>query len=345
MNSPSRSCAVYLGSFPPPYGGATKKNDALFRELKKYGVVKKIDFSLIKRKSIRETARYLMALVSRDATFVVGVSGAKTRRLLTMFLSYVNPKAMERSLLIVMGGVASKQIAKDVAYRKAASKYRKIFVETRGMLSELEAAGLDNVEIYPNARKRITAPQRESYIGGNRLRCVFFAQVSYEKGFDVALDAVEKLADEGLDVICDFYGKIPEDQTAWVEEKISAAKHCEYLGVFKGGDEEVIAMLAKYDLLLFPSRWSTEGVPGTLVEALIAGTPCIVPRKSYNADVIADGVSGKVVDDSDPLQFAAAIRDLLDSKQLERLSNGASEAAEEYFMDVCVPKVAHELFH
>ena len=85
MNSPSRSCAVYLGSFPPPYGGATKKNDALFRELTKYGVVKKIDFSLIKRKSIRETARYLMALVSRDATFVVGVSGAKTRRLLTMF--------------------------------------------------------------------------------------------------------------------------------------------------------------------------------------------------------------------------------------------------------------------
>lgn len=344
MSKIPRTDVFYLGSFPPPYGGATKKNESLFQELSKYGKIDKIDFSLVKKKKLREIVRYAIALVSRNATFVVGVSGAKTRRMLTIFLSYANSKAMGRSVLIVMGGVASKQIAEDLTYRKAAAKYKKIFVETQGMVAELEKVGLDNVEVYPNARRRINAPQKDNHFRGGVMRCVFFAQVSHEKGYDVAVDAVEILAREGMDIACDFFGKIPENQAMLVKEKIESAPHCKYRGVFRGNEEEIVSLLSGYDLLLFPSRWYAEGVPGTLVEALIAGTPCVVPKKSYNADVITDGISGKVVDDLEPITFAKAIREMFNPALLDRLSCGAKSAAERFFMDVCAPHVARAVF-
>lgn len=335
---------VYLGSFPPPYGGATKKNDALYRELSKYCNIKRIDFSLVKKRNVREAVRLVCALLSANSAFVIGISGAKTRRMLTFLLHIINPKAMARSILVVMGGVASKQIAADAAYRKAVEGYKQIFVETKGMLAELNDAGVNNASIYPNARPRIELPQRNKPLEGGRLRCVFFAQVSHEKGYDVAVDAVEILAQEGINIHCDLFGKIPDNQIGQVTNYIDNAPHCRYCGIFKGTEREIISLLSSYDLLLFPSRWHTEGVPGTLIESLIAGTPCIVPNRSYNADVIMDGHSGVVVPDPDPLLFAGAMRRIEELGLLESLSHGAREASEQYFMDKCLPTVLSCLF-
>ena len=47
-----------------------------------------------------------------------------------------------------------------------------------------------------------------------------------------------------------------------------------------------------YFALLFPTRFYTEGIPGTILDAYAAGIPVICSRWESCADVVDDGVTG-----------------------------------------------------
>lgn len=334
----------YCGSFPPPFGGATKKNQALFSELSKRGEIDKIDFSLVKRRDVVEAFRFARALVSKGSAFVIGVSGASTRRQLIAFLYHANHRALERSVLMLMGGVASRQIADDREYAKMVTRLKKVYVETRGMKAELEAAGLDNVGIYPNGRMKPEAIVASRPSEGP-IRCVYFAQVSQEKGVDIAIEAVEALSRRGEECRLDIYGKIPDRQRGFVESLLSRARNCTYEGVFQGSEHEIYQMLSGYDLLLFPSTHTTEGVPGTLVEAMVAGLPCVAFDLSYNGDIIKDGVTGALArGDCNGDSFSNALFSVCDRATLDRMSRAAKKEAENYYIEDYIDSIAKEIF-
>ena len=51
-------------------------------------------------------------------------------------------------------------------------------------------------------------------------------------------------------------------------------------------------MLKNYYALLFPTRFFTEGIPGTVIDAYAAGVPVVSARWESFADIIDDGVTG-----------------------------------------------------
>lgn len=330
---------VYMGAFPPGYGGVTIKNQNLYTALEKEIPIKKVDFNRVKRKDIKEAGRLVFHLLNPRNRFVVGVSGKITRKRFTQVLYYLNRKAMRKSIIMIMGGTASHDMSVDPEYRKCAMGYKKIYVETQSMKTEMDAAGFENVDIYPNGRFR---PQKavELKTADKKLRCVFFSQVQPEKGADLVLEAARMLPH----VEFSFYGDIVDDYKDIFMSRVNAQQNVSYYGVFKGSIDAVYGELSKYDVLLFPTKWDIEGVPGILVEGKIAGLAEIVSNKSYNAELVQDGVEGVVIAENTGNCLAAAIQQLAEDRDfLNSMKKGSRESSERYYIENYIESIADNL--
>ena len=330
---------VYMGAFPPGYGGVTIKNQNLYTALEKEIPIKKVDFNRVKRKDIKEAGRLVFHLLNPRNRFVVGVSGKITRKRFTQVLYYLNRKAMKKSIIMIMGGTASHDMSVDPEYRKCAKGYKRIYVETQSMKAEMDAAGFENVDIYPNGRFR---PQKavELKTADKKLRCVFFSQVQPEKGADLVLEAARMLPH----VEFSFYGNIVDDYKDIFMNRVNAQQNASYYGVFKGSIDAVYGELSKYDVLLFPTKWDIEGVPGILVEGKITGLAEIVSNKSYNAELVQDGVEGVVIAENTGNCLAAAIQQLAEDRDfLNSMKKGSRESSERYYIENYIESIADNL--
>lgn len=330
----------YLGTFPPPFGGVTTKNLNLYTALSQKTDIRKIDFSKIKNNNLAEFFRLIFVLFDRNNAFAIGVAGQKTRKRFCKLLYYINRKAMCRSLIFLMGGSVSHDIASDSNYQKYAAAYRAVYVETKGMKNELENVGLGNIHIYPNCRFR---PQRcpdiKRELGGS-LRCVFFSRVTSDKGIDTVLDTAKLLSS----VEFHLYGEIDSAYRDTFTDEINGLPNVTYHGVFQGRDAQVYDELSKYDVMLLPTRWKHEGVPGVLVEAKIAGVPAIVSDICYNAEIVEDGVSGIVLRENTAENLTKALERLdRDRDELYRLKRGAKRSAETYYIENYIDDILKKL--
>ena len=84
------------------------------------------------------------------------------------------------------------------------------------------------------------------------------------------------------------------------------------------------------DVVVSPSR--TEGLSNVILESLTVGKPVVATRVGGNAEIIADGVSGLLVNSMQPDQLAAAIIRVLDDTVLrETLIRGGTARVREEF--------------
>ena len=331
---------IYIGAFPPGWGGVTIKNRDLYDALAENGIpIKKIDLHKITRKkSIKETFRLGYAILGRHNRYVIGISTGMRRRF-THLLYVLNRRAMRRSIMIVMGGTASQDIVENRKFMRWASEYKRIYVETASMAKILEDAGMKNIALYPNCRHESRTPFVKS-INSGKLNCVFFSYIQMQKGVDIILEAAGELKNVGFV----FWGNVDPTYENEFYQQIDRLPNCNYKGIFKGENESVYRELREYDILLFPTRWDTEGVPGILVEAKIAGLPCIVSNKSYNAELIKDGVEGIVMQTNDSESLIRGINSLDHNREmLLRMSHESHNSAEEYYIEKYVSIISDDL--
>ena len=328
----------YIGSFPPTYGGVTIKNKNLYEALQPHFDIRRIDMNRIKRGDIREVLRFGWAMLTGHQ-YIIGLAGQKNRRQFTKLMYRFKRKAMERSVMLVMSGIVEDIIQAGPENISRFSTYRRVYVELPGMAQKLSEAGVTNVAVYPNGRPR---PQElepiRSYNGP--LRCVFFSQIEPDKGVDRILEAAKRLPD----IQFDFYGRIVPDYDAEFRTEIFGMDNVRYHGVFTGNSEAVYRVLNQYDVLLLPTRCKTEGLPGILIEAKIAGIPAIVSAINHNREIVSDGVDGIVLEKDTAEYLTAALR-LLDSDKelLLRMKHAARDAAGSYYIDVCAKEILDDL--
>lgn len=146
---------VYIGSFPPPYGGVTVKNALLLEALSERIDIEKLDLMDVKSFRPRAIRLFLGAIFGRTGCLVLGVS-SDWRRRITDVMYVFNRAKMRRSLLFVMGGL----VPEDGSYIQRMGCYKRMYVETESMRLDFEAAGARNVSVYPNCRKRPLTPCR-----------------------------------------------------------------------------------------------------------------------------------------------------------------------------------------
>ena len=93
-----------------------------------------------------------------------------------------------------------------------------------------------------------------------------------------------------------------------------------------GSLPQTSALVSEFDLFVLPSL--REGLPLSLLEAMMAGVPCIATPVGSVGEVIRDGATGRLVPPGDPRDLAGAILGLLRNPE-ERawLAAGARDLA------------------
>jgi len=333
---------IYIGSFPINGGGVTNKNRDLYDALTASGVkISKIDLNEIKtKKNIVTFFKLALALVNRKNRFVVGIStGKKTRRDFCRLLYTLNRESMEQSILIMMGGNDNNNIIRDHLYAKWIACYRRIYVETEGMRKSLESIGLNNVAIYPNCRFR---PNTEIMpkVGAGCLNCVFFSSVQPEKGMDMILIAAKLLSSVHFFI----YGRVADSYKEYFEETVKCLPNVSYVGNFQGSSEEVYAEISKYDVLLLPTRWAAEGVPGILVEGKIAGLAEVVTDHNYNAEIVTNGWDGIVLKSNKADELVEAISRLDNDRiMLLNMKHNSKISSEKYLIENNIADIVSDI--
>jgi glycosyltransferase involved in cell wall biosynthesis len=238
-----------------------------------------------------------------------------------------------------MGGQFGNIIAVDRAYQKWVKQYKMLYVETQGMKKTLNSVGVNNVSVFPNCRVRPSAdiavrPRSKT------LKCVCFSMIYPEKGIDIALEAATRLPK----VSFDFWGPVREDYRNEFLSAVDRLSNCTYNGVFQVDGDNVYSVLNQYDLLLFPTRLTGEGVPGTLIEAKIAALPTVVSNVAYNAELVKDGVNGIVLKENNSVCLADVIESMdADDAALMRIKQGALDSGSAYYFDEYITNLLAEL--
>lgn len=135
------------------------------------------------------------------------------------------------------------------------------------------------------------------------LLVAWIGAIAPEKRLDLALDALDRLPDVRLpDVRLAVAGDGP--QRAALEQHPAAAR-AHFLGTL--ADPGPLYRAA--DALLLTS--DSEGVPGVLIEAGLAGLPAVATDVGWVRSVVRDGVTGALVAPGDPLALAEALAKVL----------------------------------
>ena len=85
---------------------------------------------------------------------------------------------------------------------------------------------------------------------------------------------------------------------------------------YLGHRRDLPDILASLDVFVLPSLW--EGMPLTVLEAMRAGAAVVASDADGTAEVVRDGVTGRLVPKGDAVALTAAIRDLLDDDDTRR---------------------------
>lgn len=220
-----------------------------------------------------------------------------------------------------------------------ASGFGRIYVELPAMARALENAGMKNVSVYPNGRPK---PEKLPAVSANEgpLRCVYFSRIQPEKGVDRILEAARKLP--GMEF--HFYGEFEPSYEQQFRTEIAQLPNAGYHGVFRGDSDAVYRELSKYDLLLLPTRCKTEGLPGILIEAKIAGLPALVTDLNSLGEIVTDGTDGIVLREDSARCLISALDALdTDRTRLLRMKHGSRNAAQNYYIESYIPAIMRDL--
>lgn len=273
--------------------GQTVKTKIITRELqKKYGdaEVKKVDTFGGKRRLVPIILN-LISLVLSCKNIII-LPAHNSLRIFAPLLAFVNSFYHRKLHYVVIGGWLPEFVAKRKFLRKALMKFDCIYVETNTMKNKLEAMGFTNIVLLPNC-KELDVIQAEElvYVQKEPFKLCTFSRVMKEKGIEDAVNAVKAVNDAiGRDVYTlDIYGQVDKEETDWFAKlQTKFPDYVKYKGLVPF--DKTTEVLKDYFLLLFPSRFYTEGIPGTIIDAYAAGVPVACSKWQSFADLVDDTV-------------------------------------------------------
>ena len=194
----------------------------------------------------------------------------------------------------VVGGWLPTLLDGNKRLKKSLRRFDDLYVETSTLKRALTERGFDNVEILPNCKELdiadpavLTEEVTEPY------RLCTFSRVMREKGIEDAIAAVTAVNESAGRTVyrLDIYGQVDSGQTLWFEElQRQFPDYVTYGGAVPF--DRSVEVLQSYFALLFPTRFYTEGIPGTIIDAYAAGVPVVSARWESFSDMVEDGVTG-----------------------------------------------------
>lgn len=210
------------------------------------------------------------------------------------------------------------------------------FVETEDCVSGLRNLGIENTVLLRNF-KCIDAIKKIKPYTNKEIKLCTFSRVTEQKGIGDAITVVEQLNQENPDIQCelDIYGAIDPEYKNKFESILKENKHSHYCGIVDANSS--VEILKDYYCLLFPTKYQTEGIPGTIIDGFAAALPVICSNWIRCRQIVSDGVDGIIYPFGDSEALKSSIKFAVENpKILEKLRLGALESFQEYRPEVAV---------
>jgi glycosyltransferase involved in cell wall biosynthesis len=189
--------------------------------------------------------------------------------------------------------------------RAALRRYSAVISISEYLCDFTEAStGVDLVTIYYGLAAPTNPPTRG--VTGEKTRLLAVGRLEEQKGFDVAIQAMELVVRAAPYAHLAIAGT--GRQRRLLAERVTALGLTDAVS-FLGRRDDVNELMLDADILIHPARW--EGFGLVLLEAMRAGLPVVSTRAGAIPEVVADGVTGLLVAPDDPDQLAAAIIELI----------------------------------
>lgn len=103
-----------------------------------------------------------------------------------------------------------------------------------------------------------------------------------------------------------------------------------------------VDVLKNYFVLLFPTRFYTEGIPGTIIDAYAAGVPVVSAKWESFTDIIIDGVTGIGYEFLNQNQLIEILRNIQIEKILKMKTECLSQSRK-YMPEIIIKTIIRQL--
>ena len=328
--------------------GQTVKTRTLYRYLvRRFGAsnIRVVDTRDYRRETGRVVRELLRCLHECDDVVVLLSSGG--RRTLFPILWLASTALGVRIYHDLIGGSLADDVEADpsgllVHYLNS---FEVNWVETRALADRLSALGVRNASHLPNF-KDVDDVDVDPHAppSGPPYRLCTLSRVTPEKGIDNAVRAVAAINGDGPPVVTlDVFGPIEPSYEERFRRLVDSVPHVRYAG--RVPPERAAAAVSGHFALIFPTEWTGEGVPGTIIDAMHAGLPVVASRWRYYHEMLQDGVTGLSYDFDRPELLEATIRELLalPDEELAAMRRATLERARAYAPEAVFGEIARTL--
>jgi len=184
------------------------------------------------------------------------------------------------------------------------------------------------------------SPQKEKELKG-RFNILFLARIERAKGIYEALDAFEILKSKHPFVTLTIAGDGPEFADAKKYSQSHGMEDVNFLGYVI--EQAKQSAFSNADVYLFPSH--TEGMPISVLEAMVFGLPVVTRSVGGIRDFFEDGRMGFVTESLEPEIFAGLVEKLIQDKSLcSKIGHYNRQYAKENFLASKIAKDIQEIY-
>lgn len=170
---------------------------------------------------------------------------------------------------------------------------------------------------------------------------LYLGRMLPQKGINTILEVAQSLQDKQFVFIGNFESS--SDQQEFIY-KLKAIKNAQWIGPIYG--EQKYEYIAKSKLFLFPTRWSGEVFPLTLVETALFGVIPIVNPMGSIPTIIENNVNGIILPSDAPKDIASIIERIWnDAGLLQKMSGNSLKIARSKYTGESVRQKIFEIVY
>ena len=273
---------------------------------------------------------------------IIMMPAQKGVKVFAPILSLLNKKYNKKIYYIVIGSWLYEEIKYDKKIIDQLKSFNNIFVETNLLKKNLLKIGFTNVKILNNY-KNIQILSENSFPKCKEKKIInicSFSRVNEMKGIKDAILSLKEINKDSILVKYDIYGPIEEEFKKEFANLVSNnSTFVSYLGIIDSNKS--VQFIKKYDALIFPTKYKTEGIPGTIIDSYAAGVPVIASKWENYSDIIENNVTGLIFKFNDFIDFKEKIVYLYNhQREIYKMKKNCLNKADEY----CQIKALKELF-
>lgn len=327
--------------------GQTIKVKSLVEAFEKFAPeikLDKVDTYYAKKSPIKFIYSFILCLACDKK--IVFFPATHSRKVLFPFFYFLSKTTNKEFYHDCIAGSMNKHIQERPSWIKYLNSYKANWMESPLQVEQMKKLGVSTVSYMPNF-KHLEPISKEELIRieyTKPYKFCTFSRIEALKGIEDALIAIQKVNDiHPNSAYLDIYGPVQPGSEKWFENILQKYKAiCKYCGIIKPNDS--VDTVKNYVALLFPTQYFTEGMPGTIVDAMFAGVPVIARRWMWCDNMIKDQYNGLVYEFNQPEKLQSLLLQVVENiNTIKSMKINCLLESEKYSVKPTITRILQEM--